>query len=91
MSDLDKYIDKRIKNDPEFSYNFEEGYEEFKLGLMIKEMRHEYGLTQEDLAKKIKTTKSAISRIENHSEDMKISTLVKIAKSLGKKLKIEIV
>ena len=90
MSDLQKYIKARKKTDKEFAYDYDTGYEEFKIGVMIREARTEIGLTQEELAKKIKTTKSAISRIENHAEDIKLSTLEKVAKALGKKITIGI-
>jgi DNA-binding XRE family transcriptional regulator len=46
------------------------------------------GLTQEQLAKMINTKKTAISRIENHAQHIKISTLQKVAKGLGKNLGI---
>jgi len=39
---------------------------------------------------KLDTTKGAISRIENHAEDIKLSTLKKVAEALGKKLTIGI-
>jgi transcriptional regulator with XRE-family HTH domain len=51
-------------------------------------MRESAGLTQEELAVKLKTKKTAISRIENHAEDIKISTLERVAAAFGKKLKI---
>jgi transcriptional regulator with XRE-family HTH domain len=47
-------------------------------------------LTQEELAARIKTQKTAISRIENHSEDIKLSTLGRVAHALGKKLQVHI-
>lgn len=34
---------------------------------MLKKAREESGLTQEQLAEKLQTKKSAISRIENHA------------------------
>ncbi|RPJ72320.1 MAG: XRE family transcriptional regulator [Alphaproteobacteria bacterium] len=90
MNDLSKYIDKRKKRDPEFASGYESGFEEFKIGLMIKELRLKKGMTQEELAKKMKTKKSVISRMENHSEDIRLSTLEKVAEVFGKKLKIAI-
>lgn len=90
MSDLKKYINKRKANDPEFAQGYEAGFEEFKIGLILRQEREKSGLTQEELAKKIRTTKSAISRIENHSEDIKLSTLLKVTKALGKNLSIKI-
>ena len=91
MSNLKKYIEKRKKRDPEFAYGYDEGYEQFKIGMMIREARESAGLSQEELAKRLQTKKSAISRIENHAEDIKLSTLERVASSLGKRLKVSIV
>ena len=90
MSDLKKYIKNRKKTDTKFAFNYDSGYEDFKIGLVIKKARTNRGLTQEELAKKINTTKSAISRLENHAEDIKLSTIKKVAKALGKNVKISI-
>ncbi len=90
MSDLKKYISKRKASDPDFAQGYDEGFEEFKIGLILRQEREKSGLTQEELAMKMKTTKSAISRIENHSEDIKLSTLLKVTKALGKNLSIKI-
>lgn len=90
MSDLNKYIKKRKRRDKEFAQGYEEGYEQFKIGVMLREARVSAGLTQEELARRIGTKKTAISRIENHAEDVKLSTLKKTASALGKKLEIKI-
>ena len=65
-------------------------YEQFKIGVILKKAREEAGLTQEELAEKLNTKKSAISRIENHAEDIKLSTLWKFVKAVGKKLRLEV-
>ncbi len=57
---------------------FEEGFEAFKLGVMLQELRKEQGLTQEQLALKCGTTKTYISRIENNASDIRLSTLMRI-------------
>jgi ribosome-binding protein aMBF1 (putative translation factor) len=90
MSDLQKYIKKRKARDPEFAKGFDTGYEQFKIGVLLKQARKEAGLTQEELAIKLDTKKSAISRIENHAEDIKLSTLEKFAHALGKQLRLEV-
>ena len=41
--------------------------------VMLKQARLEAGLTQEQVAEKLHTKKSAISRIENHAEDIRLS------------------
>ena len=86
--DLDDYISQRKETDSEFAQKFDTGYEEFKIGMMIKEMRLESGMTQEQLAEKLETKKSVISRMENHSEDIRLSTLQKVASVFGKQLKV---
>ena len=90
MSDLKKYIKKRKEKDRKFARDYDEGYEQFKIGVMLKQARESAGLTQEELARRLKTKKTAISRIENHAEDIKLSTLERVATALGKQLKIKI-
>lgn len=71
---------------------YEQGFEAFKLGVMIQELRKEKGLTQEALAQRCGTTKSYISRIENDASDIRISTLMRIIHDgLGAKLKLSLV
>ena len=90
MSDLERYIKKRKAKDPEFAKDFESGYLEFKIGVMLRQAREEAGLTQEELARKLRTKKSAVSRLENHAEDIRLSTLGKYATALGKKLQVSV-
>ena len=91
MSDLRIYIEDRKKWDSEFAENFDTGYHELKLGVMLRQAREAAGLTQEELARRINTKKTAISRIENHAEDIKLSTLEKFVHALGKQLTITVV
>lgn len=90
MSDLQKYVTKRKKTDAEFAKNYDEGFENFKIGVMLRQARESEGITQEEIARKLNTKKSAISRIENHSEDIRLSTLRKYAEALGKEIRLEI-
>jgi HTH-type transcriptional regulator / antitoxin HipB len=78
------------KRDSGFAENYDKGFHDFKLGVMLRQARENAGLTQEELARKINTKKTAISRIENHAEDMKLSTLEKFANALGKQLTISV-
>jgi HTH-type transcriptional regulator/antitoxin HipB len=90
MSDLKKYIAERKERDWEFAKGFDEGYERFKIGVALRKAREAAGLTQEALASRLRTKKTAISRIENHAEDIKLSTLEKVASALGKRLLVKI-
>ena len=86
MSDLKTYVKQRKGKDKDFAQDYESGYSDFKLGAMLRQARESAGLTQEQLANKLNTKKSAISRIENHAEDIRLSTLEKVAEALGKTL-----
>ena len=90
MSDVEKYIARRKKIDPEFVDGFEEGYKEFEIGVLLRQAREKAGLTQEELAKRMRTKKTAISRLENRAGDIKLSTLWKAAKALGKGLELKL-
>jgi len=88
MDDLEKHIERFKKKYPKHAHDFDDGYEDFKIGVILKMTRIETGLTQEEIAEKIGTYKTNISRLENHAEDVKLSTLEKYAHALGKKVKI---
>lgn len=69
----------------------EGGYESFKIGALILDARKEKGLTQEQLASKIGTTKSYISKIENNIKEVRLSTLRKIVElGLGGQIDLSI-
>ena len=87
---LEKYISKRKRIDKIFAKDFEVGYENFKIGVLLKQAREEAGISQEELANRLNTYKSAISRIENHSEDIRLSTLKEYLEAVGKKLSLRI-
>ncbi len=90
MSDVKNYINRRKKTNPNFNEGFEEGYEAFRIGVLLKQARLEAGMTQEEVATAIGTKKTAISRLENHSEDAKLSTLRKYTHAIGKQIHIKI-
>ena len=90
MDDLEKYVEIRKKRSHAFANGFETGYDQFKIGVMLRAAREEAGFTQDDIAKRLRTKKSAISRIENHAEDIRLSTLEKFAEAIGKRLSLKI-
>ena len=69
---------------------FETGVDAFILGERLKEERKKSGLTQAQLAAKIGTKKSYISRIENGHADVQLSTLFRIFAGLGKRVSLSV-
>ena len=61
----------------------------FVISEMLKEARKDAHITQEQLADKIGTKKSYISRLENGKADIQVSTLYKIFETgLGRKIRL---
>ncbi len=90
MDDLDRWAAERALRDPEFADGNERGYQAFKLGVMLKAAREKAGLTQAEVARRVGTHKSAISRMENHSEDIRLTTLQRFAEAVGCFLSLEL-
>ena len=63
----------------------------FSLAETLKEERLKAGLTQEQLAERIGTKKTYISRLENGKSDIQLSTLFRIFEGLGRKVSLTIV
>jgi len=70
MSDLKKYVVERKRRDRDFADDFEEGFARLKIGAMLRKAREAAGLGQAELANRLKTKKTAISRIEKHAEEI---------------------
>jgi ribosome-binding protein aMBF1 (putative translation factor) len=90
MSDLSVYVKRRAERDPDFAEGLELGYEAFKVGVLLRQARERAGLTQEEVAQRLETKKSAISRIENHAGDIRLSTLERYATAIGWNLSLEL-
>jgi len=92
ITTLDQILDEKYgtKGQPKRE-QWEQQFEAFKLGVLLEQARTKLGMTQEELADKCGTNKSYISRIENNSSDIRLSTLMKIIQQgLGGHLKLTI-
>ncbi len=69
---------------------FDAEVDAFILGEQLKEERRKAGLTQKQLAERIGTKKSYISRVENGHADIQVSTLFKIFQGLGRRINLTI-
>jgi ribosome-binding protein aMBF1 (putative translation factor) len=64
----------------------------FVISEMLKEARKDAHITQEQLADRIGSKKSYISRLENGKADIQVSTLYKIFETgLGRKIRLTLV
>ena len=90
ITTLDEILDNKYgKRGVHKREKWEQEFEAFRLGVLLEEARIKLGMTQEELAEKCGTNKSYISRIENNSSDIRLSTLMKIIQQgLGGHLKL---
>ena len=78
---------KRLKN-PKFRKAWDESEAEYQLAAKMIEARLKMKMSQRQLAKKVKTSQAAISRVEGMSGNPSLSFLKRIAEALGTKLTI---
>ena len=90
-SSLDELLDVEFgKVGSETREEFDRETEAFCLAQTLKEERKRAGLTQEELAEKIGTKKTSISRLENGKADIQLSTLFRIFEGLGRRVSLTI-
>lgn len=88
MTNWDTYKQKLLK-DPEFKKLYEESQPEFEIAKSVIAARIKKKMTQKDLAKKMNTTQSVISRVEQANTSPSLSFLKRLAAALDTKLVVE--
>jgi transcriptional regulator with XRE-family HTH domain len=82
-TNFDRYLKEQLR-DPDFAARFERAGEAWDVALQIAALREEAGLSQRDLARKLKTSQQNISRLESPSyEGHSLSMLRRVAEALG--------
>ncbi len=85
------YLKEELK-DKEFKKAFNEEEVYASLAIQTAKIRQEKGITQEELAKRLHTTQQTVSRLEDiHNKSYSLKTLIKLARALNKRLKVEFV
>lgn len=78
---------KWMKN-PEYQREYDALEEEFSLTAALMEARSRAGLTQQQVAQRMKTTQAIVARLEGGGSKPSTRTLEKYAKATGSRLKI---
>jgi ribosome-binding protein aMBF1 (putative translation factor) len=79
---------KWLKNDPAYAREYEALEEEFNLASAMIAARTQAGLTQEQLAKRMKTTQAVVARLESGRVKPSTRTLERFAKATGMRVRI---
>ena len=90
MDDLDRLLNKKL-NEPEFKKEWDKLELRYAVIRQLIKIRNTYNLSQSQLAEKLNTTQSVISRIENGTVNIGIDFLDKLARAFDKKVKIRLV
>ncbi len=88
MTNWDVFKQKLLKN-PEFKRLYEESQPEFEIAKAIIRARIENKITQKELARKMNTTQSVISRVEQGKTSPSISLLKRLAAALNTTLQVQ--
>lgn len=81
-------IKEKLLQEEEFKYEYEKLKPRYEVISQLIEVRSEKNITQEELAKMVGTQKSNISRLESGTYNPSLDFLIKVAKCLGKEVKI---
>ncbi len=85
---FDLYLEEQLK-DPVFAERFERAGEAWDVALQLAALRERAGLSQKDLARKLKTSQQQISRLESPAyEGHSLSMLRRVAKALGARVRL---
>lgn len=82
---------KQLLKDPEFRKIYEETELEFQIAKAIIEARINKGFSQKDLAEKLHTKQSVISRVENAKTTPSLSFLKRLAEVLNVSLQVQFI
>ena len=87
-TNFDLYLEEQLK-DPVFAERFEEAGEAWDVALQLVALREKAGLSQKELARKLKTSQQQISRLESPAyEGHSLSMLRRVAKVLSAKVRV---
>jgi DNA-binding XRE family transcriptional regulator len=85
-----KHLEELKAKNPKIWRDYDIGLQAFKIAVLLKQLREESGLNQEQLANRLHITKQAVSKFENHCEDIRLSTLQKVANATGHSIALNV-
>src|SRR6266478_6242735 len=87
-TNFDLFLEEQLR-EPGFAERFERAGEAWDVALQIAALREKAGLSQKDLARKLKTSQQQISRLESPAyEGHSLSVLRRVAKALHARVRV---
>lgn len=91
MSDIEDFIAARKARNPKAWAKFDKNYQRYAIGMLLAAHRERSGLSLSQLAKMARMQKTALSRLENHGEDVRLSTISRYVQATGQTFNLKIV
>ncbi len=90
-TNFDRFLEEQLR-DPDFAERFKRAGEAWDVALQLAALREKAGLSQKDLARKLKTSQQNISRLESPSyEGHSLAMLRRVANVLGATLRVSLI
>ena len=87
-TNFDLYLEEQLK-DPDFAERYERAGEAWDVALQLAALREQAGLSQTQLARKLKTTQQQVSRLESPDyEGHSLSMLRRVAAALHARVRV---
>lgn len=89
-TNFDLYLEEQLK-DPDFAERYERAGEAWDVALQLSALREQAGLSQTELARKLKTTQQQVSRLESPAyKGHSLSMLRRVARALNASVRVVI-
>ena len=87
-TNFDEYLNEQLK-DRDFAARFERAGEAWDVALQLADLRRKAGLSQKDLARRLKTSQQQISRLESPGyEGHSLANLRRVASALNARVRV---
>jgi len=88
-TNFDRYLEEQLQ-DPAFAGRYEAAGEAWEVSMQLAALRQQAGLSQKELARRLKTSQQQVSRLESPDyEGHSLSMLRRVAKALNARVTIE--
>jgi ribosome-binding protein aMBF1 (putative translation factor) len=87
-TNFDDFLAEQLRNDPEFAFEYHKIGPRYDAAIRLIKSRRRLGLTQTDLAKRMKVHPHVVSRLESAQHSPRLDTLALAAIAMGYELQV---
>jgi ribosome-binding protein aMBF1 (putative translation factor) len=87
-SSLDDWLEEESAKDPSFTAGLDEQFNKYRLAQQLKALREKAGLSQKQLAERVRTKQPSIARLEGARAWPRLDLLQRVARALGAEMSV---